>query len=87
MALSSGTVAVGTAALPINGSSSNPIILTISNNDNTDAVYLGGENVVPNGGLLLSKQERITFTLFGGERLYVVATKTGHVVSYIAQSL
>lgn len=86
MALSSGTVAVGTAATQINGADSNPIKLHIANNDNTDAVYIGGAEVTFGGGLLLSKQERMYFELNPGERLFAISNKAGHVVSWIEQS-
>jgi hypothetical protein len=86
MALSSGTVAVGTAATQVNGSSQNPMKLHISNNDNTDSVYLGGESVTTSTGLILGKLERIEFDLNPGDRLYAVSSKAGHSLSYITQT-
>lgn len=86
MALSSGTVSVGTAATQVNGASANPIKLHISNNDNTDAVYLGGEAVTTTSGLILAKLERIDFDLNPGERIYAVSTKSGHTITWISQT-
>lgn len=86
MALSSGTVSVGTAATQVNGASANPIKLHISNNDNTDAVYLGGEAVTTTSGLVLAKLERIDFDLNPGERIYAVSTKSGHAITWISQT-
>ena len=86
MALSSGTGAVGTAATQINGASANPIKLHISNNDNTDTVYLGDSTVTINNGLVLQKLERIDFELNPGERIFAVSTKTGHLISYVVQT-
>lgn len=86
MALSSGTVSVGTAATQVNGASANPIKLHISNNDNTDAVYLGGEAVTTTSGLVLAKLERIDFDLNPGERIYAVSTKSGHTITWISQT-
>ena len=86
MALTSGTVAVGTAATQINGASANPMKLHISNNDNSDTLYLGAQGVTPNFGLVLQKLERIDFDLNPGERIFAVSTKAGHLVSYIAQT-
>lgn len=86
MALSSGTVSVGTAATQVNGASANPIKLHISNNDNTDAVYLGGEAVTTTSGLVLAKLERIDFDLNPGERIYAVSTKVGHTITWISQT-
>jgi hypothetical protein len=87
MSISSGTVSVGTAATQINGSSSNPIVIHVANNDNTDTMYLGGAAVTTSNGLALLKQERITITLSQGDRLYAVSTKEGHVLSYLQQTL
>ena len=86
MALSSGTVAVGTVATQINGASANPIKLHVSNNDNTDTVYLGDSTVTVNKGLVLQKLERHDFELNPGERIFAVSSKAGHVLSYIVQT-
>jgi hypothetical protein len=86
MALSSGTVSVGTAATQINGASANPMELHLANNDNSDALYLGGPGVTVNSGLVLSKLERIVFELNPGERIFAVSNKSGHVLSYIIQT-
>jgi hypothetical protein len=86
MALASGTVAVGTAATQINGASANPMKLHISNNDNTDTVYLGAQEVTINNGLVLQKLERIVFELNAGERIFAVSSKAGHIISYITQT-
>ena len=85
MALSSGQTSVGTAATLIDASSSNPFRLMIHNNDNTDAVYLGGSAVTTTTGMTLAKSERIEFTMFAGERLFAVSTKTGHNISWVKQ--
>jgi hypothetical protein len=86
MALTSGTVAIGTVATQVNGSSQNPMKLHISNNDNTDAIYLGGEAVTTSTGLVLGKLERVFFDLNPGERIYAVSSKAGHVLSFVSQT-
>ena len=86
MALSSGTVSVGTAATQINGASANPMKLHLANNDNSDALYVGGPGVTTTTGLVLSKLERIVFELNPGERIFAVSTKSGHVLSYVVQT-
>jgi hypothetical protein len=86
MALASGTVSVGTAAVQVNGASANPIKLHLANNDNSNTLYLGGEAVTTSNGLALAKLERIYFELNPGERLFAVATKSGHVLSWISQT-
>lgn len=86
MALANGTVAIGTAATQVNGASANPIKLHIANNDNSDALYLGGEAVTTSNGLVLAKLERIFFDLNPGERLFAVSTKSGHILSWVSQT-
>ncbi len=86
MALASGTVAVGTAALQVNGASANPTKLHISNMDNTDTVYLGAEGVTVGSGLALAKLERIFFDLNPGERIFAVSSKIGHTLTWISQT-
>ena len=86
MSLTSGTVSVGTAATLIDGSaSSNPIHLHIHNNDNTDAVYIGGSNVTTSNGLMLQKLDDIEIILRPGNLIYAVSAKPGHVLSYLKQ--
>lgn len=85
--LTSGTVTVGTAAVLIDGHSIMPMRLLIHNNDNTDAVYIGGSAVTTTTGLMMDKgiiQEIILNPL---EELYAVSTKAGHIISYIRQTL
>jgi hypothetical protein len=46
MSLSNGVITVGTAATPIDDvASANPTQLHIHNNDNSDAVFIGGPDV------------------------------------------
>lgn len=86
MALSSGQVTVGTAAVIIDGpASANPIHLHIHNQDNTDAVYLGGSAVTTSNGLMLQKLDDLEIILNPGNTIYAVSTKAGHVISYIKQ--
>lgn len=86
MALTSGVVAVGTAATLIDGTaSSNPIHLHIHNNDNSDAVYIGGPDVTTANGLTLIKLDSVDFILRPGNRVYAISTKTNHNISYIKQ--
>lgn len=86
MSLTSGTVSVGTAATLIDGvASNNPIHLHIHNQDNTDAVYLGGATVTTTNGLMLQKLDDLEITLRPGNQIYAVSTKTGHIISYIKQ--
>jgi hypothetical protein len=88
MALFSGTTTVGTAATLIDGVAyNNPVLLHIHNNDNTDAVYIGGPDVTTSNGLKLLKQDSLEITLHQANTIYCVSDKNGHVVSWIAQRL
>ena len=88
MSLFSGQTSVGTAATLIDGIAyNNPVLLHIHNNDNTDAVYIGGSNVTTSNGLKLVKEDSIEINLHQGNTIYCVSSKSGHVVSWIAQKL
>lgn len=88
MTLFSGTTTVGTAATLIDGVAwQNPVVMHIHNNDNTDAVYIGGSDVTTSNGLKLLKEDSIEITLHQANQIYCVSTKSGHVVSWIAQKL
>lgn len=84
----SGQTSIGTAATLIDGVAwQNPVVLHIHNNDNTDAIYLGGPDVTTSNGLSLLKQESIELTLHQANQIYAISSKAGHIVSWIAQKL
>jgi hypothetical protein len=86
--ITSGQTTVGTAApVQIDGSSVNPMYLTIHNNDNTKVLYLGGSDVSSTNGLTLLKQETIQFTLNPGEALYAISSSGDHVISWLRQTM
>jgi hypothetical protein len=88
MSLFSGQTSVGTAATLIDGIAyNNPVLLHIHNNDNTDAVYIGGPDVTTSNGLKLVKEDSLEITLHQANTIYCVSTKSGHTVSWIAQKL
>jgi len=88
MSLFSGQTSVGTAATLIDGIAyNNPVLLHIHNNDNTDAIYIGGPDVTISNGLKLLKQDSLEITLHQANTIYCVSSKSGHIVSWIAQKL
>ena len=88
MSLFSGQTSVGTAATLIDGIAyNNPVLLHIHNNDNTDAVYIGGPDVTTSNGLKLVKEDSLEISLHQANQIYCVSSKSGHVVSWIAQRL
>lgn len=84
--ISSGQVTIGTTATLIDGLEVNPFRLHIHNHDNTDAVYLGASDVSITTGLKLLKEDSIELIINPLEALYAVATKTGHIISYLKQT-
>jgi hypothetical protein len=59
----------------------------IHNNDNTDSVYIGGPDVTTSNGLKLLKEDSIEITLHQANQIFCVSSKSGHVISWIAQKL
>lgn len=88
MALSSGVTTVGTTATLIDGNAwQNPVVMHIHNDDNTDAVYIGGHDVTTTTGLKLLKEDSLELTLHQANLIYAVSSKAGHKVSFIRQPL
>jgi hypothetical protein len=85
MAISSGVMTVGTVPSIIDGTFNSNFRLIIHNNDNTDAVYLGGSNVTTTTGLLVNKEQTIQLEMNPLESVYAVSAKAGHTISYLKQ--
>jgi hypothetical protein len=85
MAISSGRITVGTVASIIDVTFNSNFRLIIHNNDNTDAVYLGGADVTTANGLQLLKQETLQLEMNPLESVYAVSAKAGHTISYLKQ--
>ncbi|MFZ9883995.1 MAG: hypothetical protein ACO3ON_00865 [Ilumatobacteraceae bacterium] len=82
MPITNGSIAVGTAATLVSHAGVNPGTLHISNLDNTDTIFIGGETVVVNAGHALPKSETEDFDFYPGQSMYAVSTKTGHSVAF-----
>lgn len=82
-----GVVTVGTTATFVGPLSVMPYRMHLHNNDNTDAVFLGGTAVTTSNGLRLLKEESIDFVLNPKDAIYAIATKEGHTISYFAVTL
>jgi len=78
-------MSVGTVASLIDGTFNSNFRLIVHNNDNTDAVFLGGETVTIADGLKLDKSQFIQFDMNPLERVYAVSPKNGHTISYLKQ--
>jgi hypothetical protein len=90
MAFYSGQTSIGTAASVVDGvligaNGGNPYRLMIHNNDNTDAVYIGGSAVTITDGLKLDKGVMLQLTVSPTDLLYAVSTKSGHIISWLTE--
>ena len=72
--LTAGTTVIGTSPTMIDGLNVNPFRLHLHNNDNTDAVYLGGSAVSTSDGLKLNKEDSIELIINPLEALYAIST-------------
>lgn len=92
MAFYSGQTTIGTAATVVDGVligeyAGNPYRLMIHNNDNTDAVYIGGSAVTTSTGLKMDKGVMVQLTVSPTDLLYAVSTKAGHVISWLTEPI
>lgn len=85
MAISSGQLTIGTTATIIDGTYNSNFRLIVHNNDNTDAVYLGGPDVTIINGLVLQKEETLQLEMNPLESVFAVSGKAGHTISYLKQ--
>ena len=85
MDICSGQMTVGTTATIIDGTSVSNFRLIVHNNDNTDAVYIGGPNVTTANGLVVKKEESIQLEMSPLDSVYAVSGKAGHTISYLKQ--
>jgi hypothetical protein len=85
MAITSGAMTVGTVATIIDGTSVSNFRLIVHNNDNTDAVFIGGPDVTTANGLRVLKEESIQLEMNPLDSIYAVSGKTGHTISYLKQ--
>ncbi len=81
--ITSGTTSVGTVATIIDGTSNSSFRLAIQNNDNTDAVFIGGSGVTITSGFAVQKLATFDLLLSAGAEVYAVSGKTGHVISWL----
>lgn len=85
MAITSGVITVGTVPSIIDGTYNSNFRLIVHNNDNTDAIFLGGSDVTIATGLRLLKEESIQLEMNPLESVYAISDKAGHSISYLKQ--
>lgn len=84
--ISSGVTIVGTVPSLIDGLSVNPFRIHLHNNDNVEAIYIGGVDVTVATGLKLLKEDSIELIINPLEALYAISTKAGHSISWLKQT-
>lgn len=84
MPINSGQMAAGTVATPIPFTSHQPWAIDIHNDDNADDLWGGGPGVTTTTGLQINKLEHFNFRLAALDRIYVVSSKAGHDLSWLA---
>ncbi len=87
MAISSGQQTIGTTRQLVDGISTNPSRLHIHNMDNTNNIYLGGQDVTTANGLQLVKLDSIELILNAGESLYAISSSGSHLISWLRQTM
>lgn len=83
MSITQGQAAVGTAAVQLNNPQSMPGIVHITNQDNTDTVFVGGAAVTTSTGHGILKSDQIDIQIYPEQVLYAISTKGGHNVSWL----
>lgn len=83
MSITQGQVAVGTAAVQLNNPQAMPGIVHITNQDNTDTVFVGRAAVTTSNGHGILKSDSIDLQIFADQVLYAISTKGGHTVSWL----
>ncbi len=83
--LTTGQTTAGTVAVQLDGTSNRNWQIHISNDDNTDTLYIGNGDVSSSTGLRLYKLEKLVLNMNPGETLHVISTKEGHSLSWMKQ--
>jgi hypothetical protein len=53
--------------------------------DNTDVIYIGGEDVTTANGLGLFKLDSLELNCYAGERIFAISSKSNHLITYLKQ--
>jgi hypothetical protein len=83
MPITQGQTTVGTAAVVINTAQANHGFLHITNQDNTDTVYVGGAGITTTTGHGILKSDSIDLQCYANQVFYAISTKAGHTISWV----
>ena len=75
------------ATTPIDGSSTNPVRMTVQNLDGADSIFVGVPDVTITTGLGILKDGVLKIELAPLQQLYAVSSKTGHRLSWLRQDV
>lgn len=81
--ITSGTIAVGTTPVQLDGTGVSPIRIYVRNNDSTKTLYVGNGTVTVADGFPIDKLSTQDFLLFPNQSLWIVSSDTGHSVSWM----
>ena len=84
MTISTQQYTIDTARVMIAGPDNSSQRVTVHNNESSQQVFLGGDNVTTANGIFLDGKEERQITLNPGESLYAVSTSP-HVISVMVQ--
>jgi hypothetical protein len=83
MPITQGQTTVGTAAVAINTAQANHGFLHITNQDNTDTVFIGGAAVTTTTGHGILKSDSVDLQCYANQVFYAISTKAGHTISWV----
>jgi hypothetical protein len=86
MAVSSGTITVGTTPVQVDGNSVQPSHIHIRNNDSTKTLFAGNSNVAIGNGLLIDKLTTVEFDIPPGDCIHLIAESGTVSVSWLKVS-
>jgi len=81
--MANGSITVGTVATLVTHAGVNPGEVHISNLDNTDTIFVGGATVAVNTGHALPKSASEDFSIYPGQSIFAVSSKSGHAVAFL----
>ena len=83
MSITQGQASVGTAAVQLNNPQVNPGKLHVTNQDNTDTIYVGAPGVTTTTGHGILKSDSIDLECYSAQVFYAISSKSGHTVSWV----
>lgn len=83
--ITSGVTTVNTVAAMVDGTHNSQFRLAVHNADNTEALFVGNAQVTVGNGFRLDAGAVLQLEMNPLEELYVVSSKSNHVVTWLKQ--